>query len=180
MAKVTVDPTQERWLPVVGFEGFYEVSDHGHIRSVDRHIESRMPSGHVRRQFRRGKPLKTSPGPDGYLSVHISRDGQGVVRMVHHVVLEAFIGARPEGMITRHLEGDPTDNRLGMIVYGTPQENSQDKLRHGTDFNASKTHCDHGHEFTEENTYRYRGRERHCRTCKRERKRHHRAMRKVA
>ncbi|MFV0400614.1 MAG: HNH endonuclease signature motif containing protein [Oscillospiraceae bacterium] len=51
---------------------------------------------------------------------------------VHKLVLEAFVGVRPEGMVCRHLNGNSLDNRLLNLCWGTPQENVRDSIRHGT------------------------------------------------
>ena len=52
--------------------------------------------------------------------------------MVHKLVLNAFVGERPEGFVCRHLNGNPKDNRLENLCWGTPSENVQDSMRHGT------------------------------------------------
>ena len=58
------------------------------------------------------KPLKPKEKSGGYICVHIS-DGVGIRdKLVHRLVLEAFVGPCPEGMETRHLNGKRSDNRL--------------------------------------------------------------------
>lgn len=52
--------------------------------------------------------------------------------MVHKLILEAFVGPRPEGMECRHLNGNGSDNRIANLRWGTPAENTLDKFRHGT------------------------------------------------
>lgn len=114
----------ERWLPVPGFEGFYEVSDQGHVRSV-RHMTG---AG-----WRGGRLLKPFPDSDGYLRVNLSRHGEIFgLRPVHGLVLLAFVGPAPDGQQVRHGLGGKTDNRLVNLCYGTPLDNSDDKRRDGT------------------------------------------------
>src|SRR5712691_3060160 len=104
------DPT-EHWLPIMGWEDLYEVSDLGRIRSLDR----RTPRG-----IRRGQVLKPFPGRNGYLSVDLSRDEVQTRRTMHRLVLEAFIGPCPAGQEARHGPGGSrTDNRLTNLCYGT-------------------------------------------------------------
>lgn len=72
---------------------------------------------------------------NGYYRVNV-RDGGRPVRQhvmyVHTLVLNTFIGKRPERYVCRHLNGNPLDNRLCNICWGTPKENALDSIRHGT------------------------------------------------
>ena len=68
----------------------------------------------------------------GLLSVALLRDGVQKSFSVHRLVLDAFVGPRPEGMECRHLNGNPKDNSLGNLKWGTPKENSEDAIAHGT------------------------------------------------
>ena len=72
---------------------------------------------------------------NGYFRVNL-RDGKLPVKLhaepVHKIILETFVGKRPEGLVCRHLNGNPLDNRLENICWGTQQENAQDAIRHGT------------------------------------------------
>lgn len=153
--------TEERWLPVVGFD-FYEVSDQGRVRSLDRTVPHPV-YGSARL---RGKVLKARLSPAAtYPSVTLA--GQKL-RYIHRLVLEAFIGPKPEGMVTCHSNGDPTDNRLENLRYDTYSSNLNDAVRHGTYRNGhgQKTHCKRGHEFTPENTHlRSDKKGRQCKTC---------------
>lgn len=118
----------ERWLPVVGFEGLYKVSDLGRVCSIDRYFRRRngvMFTLH-------GRMLKLPPGSHGYKQVTLWRDGRHHVRTVHSVVAEAFIGAAPGGMEVRHGPGGALDNSAANLCYGTPTENAADKVRDGT------------------------------------------------
>lgn len=114
----------ERWLSVPGFEGFYEVSDLGRVRSV-RHMTA---AG-----WRGGKLLAPFTDSDGYLRVNLSRYGKVFgLQPVHGLVLLAFAGPPAPGQQTRHGPGGKTDNRLVNLCYGTALENSDDKRRDGT------------------------------------------------
>lgn len=158
--------TVVEWRPVVGWEGLYEVSTEGQVRSLDK--IAAHPYG---TQVRRGKVLWASPNSNGYLNVTLQSRGEGrrKNRLVHQLVLEAFVGPRPDGMEdTRHLNGVQTDNRLANLVWGTTSENMQDRVAHGRDPNARKITCPRGHPY---DGVRRGGRERFCRTCARDQKR---------
>jgi hypothetical protein len=86
------------------------------------------------RSLKSGKPklMKLTPRGNGYLCVQLYSAGKGRIHGVHNLVSEAFLGAKPVGMETRHVDGDPTNNALSNLHYGTPSENAQDKKVHGT------------------------------------------------
>lgn len=149
----------EEWRPIPGTDGRYDASNLGRIRSW-------APW--------RGQPAPRvmapgSKGSKGHLMVNLRVDGKRIPMLVHRAVLAAFVGPAPiDKPITRHLDGDPTNNRLSNIAYGTYVENEADKLQHGRNYNATKPACKHGHPFDEENTLWF-GDRRRCRTCEKQR-----------
>jgi hypothetical protein len=151
----------EQWRPVIGYEGWYEVSDLGRVRRV-------KAGGHGTRYGKILKPNWNSSGR-GHMFVVLSRHSVEKAFPVHRLVTNAFIGPLPDGLITRHLNGDKTDNRPVNLAYGTYAENAQDAIRHGRNHNAAKTHCKYGHEFTPENIKRIPSRPntRFCLECHR-------------
>ena len=116
------------WLPVVGYEGSYSVSDAGDARSEPR--AARHQRGGMRQL--RGCELKQNPGQYGYPSVCLSKNGEVVRRQVHHLVLEAFKGPRPTGMEAAHGDGSPANAALSNLRWDTPAGNNADKVKHGT------------------------------------------------
>lgn len=159
-----MEDVTEHWLPIAGYEGSYEVSDRGRVRSLDRIT----PRG---RRWR-GKILSPIPQHRGHLVVnlHGGEDANKhgwTPRFVHHLVLEAFVGARPNDKpVCRHLNGDSADNRAENLVWGTHVENGRDTVEHGAHWQTRKTACPSGHEYSPENTYLNGGR-RYCRECQR-------------
>lgn len=110
----------ERWLPVLGFEGLYFVSDLGRVRSERRY----RAAGCIMTPGTAGK---------GYLKVTLCRRGEKYVhRYVHELVLEAFVGPRPQGMEAAHNNGRRDDNRLTNLRWDTRAGNFADKIAHGT------------------------------------------------
>ena len=125
---------QEIWLPVVGYEGFYEVSTLGRVRSID-HFDAlgRFRPGRVR-----GTPVdKTS---SGYRYVSLSRYGQVKKVNVHVLVLEAFAGARPTPSHQAcHEDGDRSNAVLSNLRWDTVAANSADRWKHGTESAGEKS-----------------------------------------
>lgn len=115
--------------------------------------------------------MTQKPGPNGYIQFAIPRpDGKRYRDYLHQWVLWAFTGPRPEGLVARHLNDKPTDNRAVNLVWGTKRENHLDMRRNG--IRPHKTHCKHGHELAGENLAPGR----RCRTCQRARARAQRAV----
>jgi len=118
---------EETWAQIKGFEGIYEVSTLGRVRSLDRPQRVRgngisLQKGQILKQWKQGS----------YMYCDLRKPGIRQRARVHVVVLETFVCPRPEGMIACHGNGDPTDNRLSNLRWGTHTENAQDKILHGT------------------------------------------------
>lgn len=161
----------ERWLAVPGYEGKYEVSDRGEVRAHN--FDGR---GVVRN-------LAQRPNTTGYPTVNLFKGGVRWWVSVHRLVLLAFVGPRPSGLMVRHLDGDPSNNHLANLRYGTPQENNLDTLRHGRHREAARTHCHRGHALTEDNVRVATGKRagvRICRACRREDARRRYALKREA
>lgn len=87
------------------------------------------PDGRVWSHYNDKFLIPTRRGP--YLNVDLAKDGLIHQRRIHVLVLEAFVGPRPDGMQCRHLNGDPHDNNLDNLRWGTALENAADRERHG-------------------------------------------------
>ena len=116
------------WKPISGFEGLYEVSNTGEVRSVDRIVETKYKNNYIEK-FYKGKRIKGSPNPSGHLTVTLPDRKK---KYIHTIVLETFVG-QSEGMLCRHLNGNPADNRVENLQWGTHLENSQDAKDHRQD-----------------------------------------------
>lgn len=157
----------ETWLAIPGYEGAYEASDAGQVRSLDRVARTRWGADYPIQ----GRVLRQHVQTNGYRYVSLTVDGKVRRAQVHTLVLEAFVGLRPAGHQARHLDGDRLNNALSNLAWGTVSTNLRDKTRHGTDHNARKSHCPAGHPYDEANTYRTKKGKRFCRACHRERER---------
>ena len=118
----------EIWKAVVGYEGFYEVSDQGRVRSLPRTVPSR---GGFR--VSPGRMRALVPKSNRYLTVILSKQGAIKCCHVHQLVLGAFVGPCPAGMETLHYDGDKTNNNLINLRYGSRSENRSDGKRLGRD-----------------------------------------------
>jgi len=132
----------ERWAPIPGWEGRYEASTEGRVRSIIT-IDARG---------RRCRPriLRPSLSKD-HLKVTLS--GPTRQGYVHTFVLEAFVGPRPPGLEACHRDGDYENNALSNLRWDTRSSNALDRVRHGTHNESSKTQCKRGHPLAGENLY---------------------------
>jgi hypothetical protein len=157
----------ERWLPVVGYEGEYEVSDLGRVRSFSRMVYA----GRGWERLQAGRLLKARTDHRGRPTVGLCRNGKQHRRPLHHLVLEAFVGLRPPGMECCHYDDDPLNNKLENLRWDTKSANMRDQVRNGRHHGARKTHCKYGHELTPDNVCPSRARRGHrqCLECRRDR-----------
>ena len=101
----------EEWKPVYGYEGFYEVSTEGRVRSLPRATTN-------------GGILKPIYSKDGYASVHLSREGHDKIKRINRLVAEAFIPNPENKPEVNHLNGIRDDNRLCNLEWATTSENN--------------------------------------------------------
>lgn len=150
----------EIWKPVVDYEIYYLVSNMGRVRSLDR-----VKGCDGAKRDVKGRILSTPISSNGYPCVKLSAAGIRRTHTVHKLVLAAFVGPRPHGLVTRHLNGNYTDPRLVNLVYGTYSENMCDIVVHGKHQNANKTHCPQGHRYAGWNLIVSEAAGRQCRKC---------------
>lgn len=116
---MTTDILHEIWLPVAGYEGAYEVSNFGNVRSLDKTVRGRTES----ERFLKGRILKSKPSGAGYRSVNLSVNNLISTKLIHGLVAQAFIGDRPDGFEVNHIDGDKTNNHVKNLEYCSPSEN---------------------------------------------------------
>jgi hypothetical protein len=111
-----IDVQKDDWVMIPGFPmyrinrgGGIQSKYHGPWRDIKPAIRNRYPA----------------------VSIH-DETGKAKNRYVHRLVMESFVGPRPEGMQCRHLDGNPLNCNLENLAWGTPKENSNDKVAHGT------------------------------------------------
>ena len=112
------------WVPVVGFEGLYEVNGCGDVRSLPRVIERPHPknSSKVQRRSYGGCLLRPKVNRNGYVECQLWKENKAYTRSVHRMVAEAFLGFR-DGLDVNHLDGVKTNNSLTNLEWVTRSEN---------------------------------------------------------
>lgn len=127
---------EEKWNNVLGFENYYQVSNFGRVKSLERKIKDNIG----RMQTIKEKILK--PGPSNkydHLYVILCKNRKRVMRYIHRLVLEAFDRPCPKGLECRHLDGDSQNNHISNLKWGTHKENMQDRIVHNTSNRGEKS-----------------------------------------
>lgn len=116
----------ENWKDIPGYEGRYQASSLGQIRSLDRRVN--IGKGYTR--MMRGRILRPAANKyNPHLYVVLGKGSAG--SPVHQLVARAFHGLPQEGQEVRHLDGNPLNNRADNLAYGTRTENILDVYRVG-------------------------------------------------
>lgn len=106
----------EVWKSVKGFEGLYEVSDLGRVRTVGREVHRRYSSYqnvHTVNPMIRKLTIHSS----GYVRISLCKKGVRSYHYVHNLVLTAFVGDKPEGMDADHKDKVRINNKLSNLRY---------------------------------------------------------------
>lgn len=105
----------EIWKPIAGYEGLYEVSNMGRVKSLPR-------------RGTKGKILIPQKSGSGYLQVNLSKAGICKSYFVHCLVWKAFNGEVPAGLEVNHISKNKFDNRLENFELMTHKENTEYSL----------------------------------------------------
>lgn len=160
----TVFGADEVWLPVLGFEAYFEISSRGRVNSLPRlDRRGRRVRGGIRKLHR---------NPAGYVCVTLKVDGVSHRKEIHWLVLEAFHGPKEDPRLHGcHYDDDKENNTPWNLRWDTPSENLRDAYRNGKQprkRNIERPNCPHGHPYSGENVmYSAADGSAVCRTCRR-------------
>ena len=117
---------KEQWKDIPNYEGVYQISDLGNIKSLDR-VNSKGYN-------LKGKPKKQSTNRSGYKSVGLCKEGRTSTKWVHQLVAIAFLGHEPNGhsLVVDHEDNDKLNNRLDNLQIFTNRENTSKDRRGGS------------------------------------------------
>jgi hypothetical protein len=110
----------EIWKPIIGYEGLYEISNYGKVKSLIR-------KGRPKERF-----LIQTDDNNGYLNVTLYKNKNPKTFKVHKLVLLTFIGKCPENKESCHNDGNRYNNFIGNLRYDTRKNNAEDRIKHGT------------------------------------------------
>jgi|WetSurMetagenome_2_1015567.scaffolds.fasta_scaffold48891_7 hypothetical protein len=125
---------KEIWKTVVGYEGYYEISDLGNVRSLERVIEYELKtqSGTViKRVVKKSKLLKVHIANTGYYTTDLQVNGIRQTVAIHRLIAEAFI-PNPENKATvNHKDGVKTNIAISNLEWATFSENNKHAVNNG-------------------------------------------------
>lgn len=115
----------EMWKDVVGYEGLYQVSNTGKVRSLDRYV----PHKTLGKKFYKGRIMATHTTNSGYLCVNLSKNNKYTSFDIHRLVALAFLGIDDvSNLEVNHIDEDKKNNCVDNLEWVTKQQNN----RHGT------------------------------------------------
>ena len=114
----------EVWKDVSGYEGFYQVSSKGRIKSLSRYVYHKKGNG---RRLLDERMMKLKVNRWGYLTVNLSKNSVVKTYQVHRLIADAFYSSEDEGLQVNHKDGDKLNNELDNLELVTSEEN----IKHG-------------------------------------------------
>ncbi len=123
--------TREIWRPIPDWEGLYEASSEGRIKSLPRIVRRRNRWGGDSICSYGARILAPTDNGTGYSIVQLSDEFGRHTLSVHALVCAAFHGRRPDGKQAAHGDGNASNNRPENLRWATPIENAADKAIHG-------------------------------------------------
>lgn len=118
---------KEIWKDVVGYEGIYEVSNIGNVRSLDRYVYGKLDSKH----FVKGKVFKLQKSHKGYRTVILHKCGKAKQKQVHRLVAEAFISNPLNFPQVNHKDTNKENNCVNNLEWITNYGNMQHAVKNG-------------------------------------------------
>lgn len=109
----------EVYVDIRGYEGYYQVSNYGNVRSLDRVIVEKTG----KTQTLKGRVLKQRINCSGYSEVGLRRNGNRATLAIHKLVAQAFISNPNNKPTVNHLNGIKTDNNISNLEWATYSEN---------------------------------------------------------
>lgn len=125
---------EEIWKDISGYEGLYQVSNLGNVKSLDKYVNSGGLNNKNRVSLKVGKILKNSLNVRGYLRVSLSKQSKTEQILIHRLVAQAFLENIEGKKNVNHINSIKTDNNVNNLEYVNQREN----YLHGKLFNSNK------------------------------------------
>lgn len=130
--------SSETWKDIPGYEGRYQVSDHGRVKALPRRVRFVSKKGAEAWRLTTEHMCAQNITRKGYVLVHFQVDGVRSFKTVHEIVAAAFIGPRPAGAEINHKDGDKRNNAPSNLEYMTSSENKNHAVQTGLNTQAHR------------------------------------------
>lgn len=121
---------KETWMPAIGYEGLYEVSNYGRVASLMFRNGKTSYYLDSRRLLSQARSTSTKRGKKYLKYLHVvlrDKNHKPTTIAVHRLVLFSFLKKQPRSLPVMHLDGDPLNNRLNNLCLGTKEDNEKHK-----------------------------------------------------
>lgn len=123
-----LEKTEEEWMDIKGYEGYYKISNFGTVKSVDRLIKHSKGPLFLKKGVKR-KPIML---PNGYLTVILHKDSKQSGNLyVHRLTALHFVSKTQYKKEVNHIDGNKSNNRVSNLEWVTPKENTNHAVRSG-------------------------------------------------
>jgi hypothetical protein len=112
---------EEVWKDVNGYEGYYQISSHGNVKSIDRYVKH----NHDRLRIQKGRTIKQALNQDKYYCFSLSKDGNSKIVLTHRIVAKMFIENLNNYKIVNHKDGNKLNCNYWNLEWCTTQENTE-------------------------------------------------------
>jgi len=123
---VEYSDAHEIWMDICGYEGLYQASNYGRIRSVDKIVNNKRGT-----YFRKGKIKKISNASCGYRGVGLCKNGKRKSYLVHIIIAKSFIKNPLNKRTVNHIDCDKTNNNVSNLEWNTDSENIKYAFKNG-------------------------------------------------
>lgn len=119
---------KEIWMPINGYEGIYEISNYGNIRSLDRR---KRHSNIGFTSICKGQTLKPKTHANGYYEVSLCKNGKSKFKLIHRLVAQSFIENPENKPQVNHKNGNKKDNHINNLEWVTQKGNAEHAVKIG-------------------------------------------------
>lgn len=130
---------EEIWKDIPGYEGYYQVSNLGNVKSIGRVVQRSNFPLPIKERI-----LKATVNKKGYLVVNLQRGGNSKVCTIHRLVAEAFLEKDDTRSFVDHINTDKSDNNASNLRWVTAQENSNNPMTKEHQKQSSAANAKHG------------------------------------
>lgn len=117
----------EIWKDVIGYEGYYQISNLGNVRSLDRTIEYK----NGRLYHKKGHIMSCNKDTKGYFTISFTKNNHPKRWWIHRLVAQAFLSDFDESLVVNHIDGVKTNNQVSNLEMVTSQGNTEHARRIG-------------------------------------------------